>query len=133
MNKDEAFKLLEIYLGNFRTHPLFIEELQNLLKKDLKGKEGQFFSMLVTQLGNLKAFGVAISQVDGHEKLRGCDFYSIHISRKEFNIRILAYITRSGESYLLSAFYEREGKKKTDYSEKIKVLESRLNNMMEGK
>lgn len=132
MNKDEAFKLLELYLGEFEKHPLFIKELQDLLKKELKGKEKQFFPMLITQLNNLRSFGIAIAQVDGHERLKGdgCDFYSIHIQRKEFNVRLLVYIAGNGEPYLLSAFYERGGKKKTDYSEKIKVLKSRLADMI---
>ena len=71
MNKDEALKLLEEYLGNFAIHPLFFKELTALLQKDLKGKEKQFFDILIRQLGYLSCYGLAIASIDSHERLTG--------------------------------------------------------------
>lgn len=124
MNKDEAIKLLEEYLGDFKIHPLFFKELATLLQKDLKGKEKQFFDTLIKQLGYLASYGVAIANIDSHERLKekGRDFFSIHLQRKQFNVRFLVYIDNSGKSFLLSAFNERAGKKVSDYSQKIPIL-----------
>lgn len=135
MNKDEALKLLEEYLGNFEIHPLFFKELTALLQKDLKGKEKQFFDILIRQLGYLSCYGLAIASIDSHERLQGDghDFFSIHLQRQQFNIRFLVYIDNNGKSFLLSAFNERAGKKATDYSQKIPTLQERLNYFKEGK
>ncbi len=135
MNKDEAIKLLEEYLGDFKIHPLFFKELATLLQKDLKGKEKQFFDTLIKQLGYLASYGVAIANIDSHERLKekGRDFFSIHLQRKQFNVRFLVYIDNSGKSFLLSAFNERAGKKVSDYSQKIPILQERLNYFKEGK
>lgn len=135
MNKDEALKLLEEYLGDFKIHPLFLKELATLLQKDLKGKERQFFETLIRQLDYLTSYGVAIANIDSHERLqgKGHDFFSIHLQRKQFNIRFLVYIDNSGKSFLLSAFNERSGKKATDYTQKIPTLQERLNYFKEGK
>lgn len=135
MNKDEAIKLLEEYLGDFKIHPLFFKELATLLQKDLKGKEKQFFDTLIKQLGYLASYGVAIANIDSHERLKekGRDFFSIHLQRKQFNVRFLVYIDNSGKSFLLSAFNERAGKKVSDYSQKIPILQECLNYFKEGK
>ena len=135
MNKDEALKLLEEYLGNFAIHPLFFKELTALLQKDLKGKEKQFFDILIRQLGYLSCYGLAIASIDSHERLQGDghDFFSIHLQRQQFNIRFLVYIDNNGKSFLLSAFNERAGNKATDYSHKIPTLQERLNYFKEGK
>ena len=135
MNKDEAIKLLEENLGDFKIHPLFFKELATLLQKDLKGKEKQFFDTLIKQLGYLASYGVAIANIDSHERLKekGRDFFSIHLQRKQFNVRFLVYIDNSGKSFLLSAFNERAGKKVSDYSQKIPILQERLNYFKEGK
>ena len=64
-------------------------------------------------MGYLASYGVAIANIDSHERLKekGRDFFSIHLQRKQFNVRFLVYIDNSGKSFLLSAFNERAGKK----------------------
>lgn len=86
-------------------------------------------------MGYLASYGVAIANIDSHERLKekGRDFFSIHLQRKQFNVRFLVYIDNSGKSFLLSAFNERAGKKVSDYSQKIPILQERLNYFKEGK
>ncbi|MDO4602369.1 MAG: hypothetical protein Q4B37_08880 [Eubacteriales bacterium] len=131
MNTKEALQLLIFYLGSFSLHPQFLKELQNLLKKELKGKESRFFKLLVTQLKNIQDFGVMVHTVDSNEKIQGLDghFYSIHFSQSQFNIRFLIHISDDNVASFLSAFYERGGKKATDYSQYTSVLLSRLKDM----
>lgn len=130
MNTKNAIEQLSIYLDDFQVHPRFIKELSDLLKKELKGKEQKFFTLLITQLKNIQEFGPLIHTIDSNEKLLKCNgnFYSIHLQQSQFNIRLLVHITDS-DRQLLVAFYERSGKKSTNYTQYIKVLENRLNDL----
>lgn len=131
MNTNDALKLLSNLLGDFKIHPLFLEEFSKLLKKDLKGKEKQFFKLLTTQLNNIRTFGVMVYTVDHNEKLKGVDghFYSVHLQSSAFNVRILAHISDTGDCSLLSVFYERNGKKATDYTQYTDLLLNRFEEM----
>lgn len=127
MNTKEALKQLAQILGSFSVHNQFIKELSGLLKKELKGKEVTFFTILTTQLNNLSSFGSMIHTVDGHEKLKGSDghYYSIHLQNKQFNVRLIVYISDANEISLLCAFYERAGKSTTDYTRYTRIMEQR--------
>lgn len=85
--KDMLAELAELF-SSFSFHPLFIQELRSLLKKDLKGKEARFFKILSTQLNNIKTFGRSIYTVDSNEILHGADghYYSIHLQQSQFNV-----------------------------------------------
>lgn len=133
MNTKEALELLIKELQGFCLHERFIKELSALLKKELKGKESRFFKLLITQLKNIKDFGVMVHTVDNNEKIHGGDghFYSIHFQQAQFNIRFLVYIFDDGTAYFLSAFYERSGKRSSDYTNQIPVLEQRLRELKE--
>lgn len=128
MNTKEALKELRKMLGEFPAHPRFIDEVFSLLKKQLKGKESRFFNILVTQLKNIRDFGIMVHTIDSNEKIHGGDghFYSIHLKQSQFNIRFIVYIFDDGTAYLLTAFYERSGKKVSDYTNHIPVLAARL-------
>ena len=130
MNTNEAIQQLLNYLQDFKVHPSFIKELSSLLKKELKGKEKKFFNILITQLKNIQEFKTMIYTVDSNEKLLGYDgnFYSIHLQQSQFNVRFLVHIT-DGSIELLVAFYERGGKKATNYSQYEGILEDRLNDL----
>ncbi len=130
MNTNEAIQQLLNYLQDFKVHPRFIKELSSLLKKELKGKEKKFFNILITQLKNIQEFKTMIHTVDSNEKLLGYDgnFYSIHLQQSQFNVRFLVHIT-DGDIELLVAFYERGGKKATNYSQYEGILEDRLNDL----
>lgn len=133
MNTKEALTLLIGELSGFRMHERFIKELSALLKKELKGKEKRFFNILTTQLKNISNFGVMVHTVDDNEIIHGGDghFYSIHFKQSQFNVRFLVYIFDDGTAYFLSAFYERSGKRATDYTNHIPALEQRLKDLKE--
>lgn len=134
MNTKEALALLkESLLGDFNIHPRFLSELTSLLKKELKGKEKQFFKLFAVQLKNLCTFGIMAHTVDDNEKLKGFDghYYSIHLQQKQFNIRMLVHISDNNTISLLSVFYERTGKKSTDYTQYTDLLTERLAQMEE--
>lgn len=128
MNTNETLKILSELFSNFTFHELFIKELSDLLKKDLRGKEKNFFKMLITQLENIRRFGRTVNTVDNNERLQGADghYYSIHLQQAQFNVRIIIYIFDDGTPYFLCAFNERAGKRKTDYTAYTKAMERRF-------
>lgn len=130
MNTRDAIHQLLIYLEDFQVHPRFIKELSALLKKEFKGKEQKFFTLLITQLKNIQEFGSMIYMIDSNEKLFKNKeiFYSIHLQQAQFNVRLLIHISDTN-AQLLAAFYERSGKKSTDYTQYIEVLEHRLDEL----
>lgn len=134
MNTKEILGMLTQLFSGFVLHKEFLKEIRNLLSKELKGKENAFFKSLTTQLNNIKTFGRMVYRVDNNEILKGADghYYSIHIESKQFNIRLLIYIDDNGIPYFLCCFYERAGKRKTDYTAHTKVMKARLAQLLEG-
>ena len=134
MNLHKALEMLANTMSSFSFHPKFMEELYTLLKKDLKGKEAQFFKCLTTQLSYIKSLGVMVHNADGHEIIHGFDghFYSIHLQQSQFNVRFLVHIDDYGTPVFLCAFYERSGHSKTGYDDYTDVLKERFEYMMKG-
>lgn len=132
MNTKDALAALLILFQSFIVHNRCISEFKSLLKKELKGKESSFFQVLMVQLKHLADFGPLISTVDDHEKLKysDCDIYSIHLSGYQFNVRLLVSFDINTRPYLLLAFYERSGKRKTDYTGQAKTAHSRFNELL---
>lgn len=139
MNKDEALKLLLDYLSpiqnDFVIHQCFLKDMMGLLKKELKESETKFFQQMVTQLDNIKHSGKDIHNIDGNEILRGVgndsqgapwDLYSIHLCSDKYNVRFIVKFDELSTPYLLYAFYERSGKRKTDYTIPIKISKERF-------
>ena len=140
MNTNEALKLLLDYLSplqnyGFKIHPDFIKDIKGILKKELKGSEGKFFQQMVTQLDNIKCSGKNVHKIDGNEILSGVgndaeghpwDLYSIHLSSDKYNIRFILKFDEQSVPYLLYAFYERTGKRKTDYTVPKKISNERF-------
>lgn len=131
MNTNEALKTLAELFANFQLHPLFMKEFASLLKKELHGKEGNFFKLLTAQLNNIKTFGVMVYTIDDNERIKGMDgrYYSIHLQQSQFNVRLLVHIDDNGLPRFLCAFYERSGKRQTDYSKYTPVLKQRFEEM----
>ena len=129
--KDILNELAKLF-SDFIFHKRFIKELFDLLSSRLRGKEAQFFDCLATQLQNIKSFGVLVDQADNNKKIKGYDghYYSIHLKKAQFNIRLLIYITDDSTPYFLCAFYEEEGKKRTNYSNYTAVMESRYKDLI---
>lgn len=134
MNTKELLKLLSEQFSGYVCHVSFLEELYSILRKDLSGKEKQLFKQLAAQLENIRKMGRMVYMADRNERLKGkgSRYYSIHLSSAQYNVRLLVYITGSGTPYFLSAFYERGGKSRTDYSSHIPVLDRRLEQLLGG-
>ena len=108
-------------------HPKFMNEFQVLLK-NATGNEKEIFTLLVKQLNFLKELGTNVCKADSNEiiKYQDRDYYSLHLSGKNFNFRLLMAFDEKDTPKFLVAFYERAGKKKTDYAQYKKVLDSRF-------
>lgn len=122
MKKEEFIKLLAEHLNNIQWHPALLPELLDLLKRT--GQEKQFLAMLSKRLKFLQSEGTSATQHEEFERLED-NIYSMHISSKQMNIRILYSFLNDG-SVLLHAFYERAGKRHTDYTDTIKLARTRL-------
>lgn len=132
MNTKELLKILSEQFSEYVCHISFLEELYSILRKDLSGKEKQLFKQLTTQLENIRKMGRMVHMADHNERLKGkgSRYYSIHLSSSQYNVRLLIYIDSTGTPYFLSAFYERAGKSRTDYSRHISVLDKRLKQLL---
>jgi len=134
MNTKEILTELAKLFNGFIIHERFIKELRDLLLTKLRGKEASFFNCLTTQLRNIKDFGVLVDRTDNNEKIKGYDghYYSIHLQKSQFNVRLLVYINDDSIPYFLCAFYEEEGKRHTSYSQYTSTLENRYEELLGG-
>lgn len=131
MKKEEAWSILYEYLKKDKFIVLtdFINDMKFILHRNLKGQEKKFFNLFQKQLGyilNLSEYGV--SKANTNEILKHCkefDCYSLHISSRPFNVRILGTYIK-GKFIFLVAFVEISGKKNTDYSKYIAIAKTRL-------
>lgn len=132
MNTKEILRILSEQFSGYVLHPSFLEEFYKMLKSELSGKERQLFKQLAAQLENIRKMGRMVYMVDQNERLKGKGnhYYSIHLSGSQYNVRFLIYIGINEKPYFLSAFYERSGKKRTDYSRHIAVLDNRLDQLL---
>lgn len=137
MNKKEALAILEKNLDEYLSHgfvfhPRFLEEFKNILK-NAKGHEAEIFSLLIKQFDFVKILGTQVNEADSNELIRyqTRDFYSLHLSAKNFNLRLLMTFYNDNPVFLV-AFYERSGKKKTNYSQYNELLIKRLEELIEG-
>lgn len=136
MNKKKAFeelnRNLQKYLSiGFIFHGKFLEELKDLLK-NLAGNEKEIFALLIKQFTFIKELSDNVHKADSNEiiKYQERNYYSLHLSAKNFNIRLLITFTEEKSPVFLVAFYERSGKKASDYSKWKKVLTNRYNEIM---
>lgn len=135
MNKKKAFELLKEYLNQFAResfvfHSRFVEEFEELIY-DAKGMEKEIFALLIKQLSFVKQLKMRVHLADSNEKLmhQTGEYYSLHLKGKNFNLRLLLAFGKNGNPVFLAAFYEREGKRATDYSKIMPVLETRFNEL----
>ena len=91
-------------------HPKFMYEFQVLLK-NATGNEKEIFTLLVKQLNFLKELGTNVCKADSNEiiKNQDRDYYSLHLSGKNFNFRLLMAFDEKDTPKFLVAFYERAG------------------------
>lgn len=126
MKKDDVLKFLRSVLGPYACHPALIDELLALIAG--KGIEPRFFAILTRQLAILTSAGVLATRYKEFEPL-GKGLYSMHLVGPGFNIRIIYGFLPSRQPTLLLAFYEREGKSKTDYTPYLQPASTRLASM----
>ncbi len=136
LNDQEARNLLLNLLLQYRDILIpdsgFIEDLLDLLSSS--GIEKRLFSKLTDYIEKLRTYGEAAigGRGDPMEHLSG--YSNLNAMRFLFdsaNIRIL-FAFLDGKIYLLCAFYERKGKKNTEYSSYIPVALRRLDELLEG-
>lgn len=136
MNKKEVLALLienlEKYTqSGFRFHERFLEEFRTLLK-NASGNEKEIFALFIKQMNFVKILGKQVHNADGNEiiKHQESEYYSLHLSSKNFNFRFLMTFVENNPVFLC-AFYEREGKRVSDYTKWKEVLKQRLNEVLE--
>ena len=138
MNKKEAIRELsqnleKYFVIGFCFHLMFIAELKKLLEK-ATGNEKEIFSLLIKQLDFIKVLGKEVYKADSNEiiKYQERNYYSLHLSAKNFNFRLLMTFDDENNPIFLAAFYERSGKRVSDYSLWSKVIHCRYIEMIEG-
>lgn len=126
MNKKAVLELLNDILRTVLHHFELQNELSDLISGS--GFEIKFITLLVARLQQLAARGIQATVLQEFEPLSS-GLYSMHLSGKGFNLRILYGFMPNGQPALLRAFHERAGKRRTDYSSHIPVAASRLEEM----
>ena len=97
----ELIKNLEKYLEKgYVFHPKFMEEFQALLK-NATGNEKEIFALLVKQLDFLKELGTNVYKADSNEiiKYQDRDYYSLHLSGKNFNLNLMSNPQKGIQSF----------------------------------
>ena len=128
MNKQDALDLLYRLLGTIRLFPEFIRELADLIAKS--GYEKEVIRLLTIRLLLLNQEGRNVVRGKEFERIDE-DIYSLHMSGKGFNLRILFAFLPNGEPVFLLPFFERGGKTVTDYTCKLPIARERFQKEME--
>lgn len=126
MNRDSILSYLEEYLGTFRCHANLFDDIVDIIAKS--GYERSFFALLIVQLRILAAQGQNAIQFPGFERLKHADgeLYSMHLDGRDFNLRILYSFLPDHTPVLLTTFFERGGKRTSDYTPYIPAAKERL-------
>lgn len=124
-------KLFQDKFGNdFIFHPKFYEEFTDLVYKT--GKEQEIIKQLISRMSSIVEMGNGNYYPNWVEHLKGySDLYSLHITAKQTNFRILFSITNDGKIFL-RMFYERAGKKATAYDDNIQIALKRKSGFNSG-
>ena len=126
MNRDSILSYLEEYLGTFRCHASLFGDIVDIIARS--GYERSFFALLIVQLRILAAQGPNAIKFPGFERLRHADgeLYSMHLDGRDFNLRILYSFLPDHTPVLLTTFFERAGKRTSDYTPYIPAAKERL-------
>ena len=123
MNRESALQLLISLLAGIEIFPGFIDELVDIIA--LSGREMSFIKRLAARLAVLAELGVLAT---AHKEIEPIEqgIFSLHVTDRDYNIRILYGFLPNGAPVLLLPFYERGGKKKTDYTPYVMPAAERL-------
>lgn len=131
MNKTEIIKFLAALFGVFQVHGLLGSEISASIAKS--GYEKKFFNLLLARLHYLKDQGINAVNAKEFEPLSNTEgLYSMHLTGKGFNYRIIYSFLPDRSPVLLLGFSEKSGKKVTDYTYYIPEAEKRLSEMLEA-
>lgn len=122
MNFDSFLRLLQAQLSGVYICDELIAEIMDELKNS--GNENTFLSMLRARLSILAQLGVRATEHKEFEPIAD-GIYSLHLANN-FNMRILYAFLPDRRPILLTAFYERGGKKNTSYVGPLKVAKARF-------
>ena len=128
MNRDNILEYLLKHLSQFSCHNNFFAEVIALIYGS--GYEKRFFALLTTRLRQLSVMGAQAVKLEEFERINE-QLYSMHFQGRGFNIRFMYSFLPNGEPVFLVPFYERSGKRKTDYTPYIPVATARLEEMKE--
>lgn len=128
MNRDEVLRYWMNCFSSIEVSDYLVPELVSLIAES--GSESAIFRILIMRITMLQSLTVNAVQHKEFESI-GDGLFSMHLAGKGFNIRILYSFLPDRSPVLLLAFYERGGKRKTDYSEYIAPALSRLNKIRE--
>ena len=130
MNHDSVLKLLAIKLSLIVYHAKILQDLTALIAGS--GCEEKFFTTLLARLKFLLLQGTQATRHKEFEALKGEDgLFSMHISVRDLNVRILYAFSPQNTPILLLAFHERAGKRKTEYSAYTGPARERLKEKLE--
>ena len=121
---DELVKILKLIIA----HPRAIVELISLVAES--GCEAQILKVLLVRIQTLIQLGVLATKAKEFEPI-GDGLYSMHVTGRGFNLRILYSFLPDRSPALLLSFYEREGKRRTDYTTQKEPAKSRLKELLE--
>lgn len=128
MDKDSVLNLLVSFLGDICRSSQLISEILDLIAET--GCENEFFKTLVLRLRMLAMLGARATQAKEFEPI-GDGLFSMHLTGRNYNIRILYSFLQNRKPALLLAFYERAGKRKTDYTPYMEPAKARLQELKE--
>ena len=117
---------------NIKVHHDLIKDLATLLNN--AGIKKSFLAKFKKGLCILSEYSTKahILSPEQFERLKDDNsLFSMHVQGKDFNIRIL-YSFISNDTRLLHGFYERTGKKATNYTKPIKTAGERLDDYIDG-
>lgn len=129
MNQDDILKQIERVFKDFDIHKRMPSELLEIIKGS--GYEQKLFKLLLVRMKQLNQLGVRAANLAEFEQIND-EIYSMHMSQKEFNIRILYGFLPNGVPTLLLCFFERGGKRATNYSSQIPTAVERLRERKEA-
>lgn len=129
MNREQFLKWLTEIIAQFVYSDSLLSELSEILKET--GVEHKFVKTLLLRLHVLGQEGAYAVSSKEFEPI-GEGLFSMHLPGKGYNIRILYGFLENQQPALLYAFYERAGKRKTDYTTHIPVAKERLKQLREG-
>lgn len=123
MKKKDVHDMLLSYLAQFSYCSELLAELLAIISGS--GFEERFFTQFSKQMRILSILGKQAYTMEEFERINE-DIYSMHFSSKYYNIRILYGFLPNDVPVLLLAFYERAGKKRSDYTLQLPEAANRL-------